>query len=85
MKRDFMKLIEKGREMIRKTRRLDMYTEDLMGLSAEIKAGNYTTDAMWKGLSEAYYLGLYTGFNAGKREAARAAAKTGKAVVDMKK
>ena len=71
--RNTLRIIEEGRTMIRKRSALDMYVQETQMLGNRIREGQYTADALWTNLHDAYLLGLMTGYRAAKREAKKKA------------
>ena len=79
MARNTQKIIEEGRALIRKRGNLSMDVAEVKAFGDRIISGG-TIDALWNTLIDVYKLGIMTGYNAGRRDqrklAARRAEKT---------
>lgn len=74
MARNMQKIIDEGRAFLRKRYNLGMDVAEAKALGDRIIA-DATVDMLWTTLSDAYKLGLMTGYNAGRRDQRKLAAR----------
>lgn len=72
MARDMKKTIKQGRTMMKKSVGLDLSVSEAKALCEQIIEGKFAVGVMWTTLQDAFLLGLATGYNKAKRDAAKA-------------